>query len=101
MALKYQQVLAIYNMFVIINGKQAISDKKGFIRLLLMNITHPYQNIGSVSLPLASSSHELSWGCKFADGVSISMDLQYDLISSTNYTIEWGMLFASAKLRCH
>ena len=81
-------------MFVIINDKQAISGEKSFIWLWLVNISkyhYPYQNIGSVSLDLASSSHEFSWGCKFADGVSMIMDLQYGLISNTNYNIEWGV----------
>ena len=59
--------------------------------------------------------HEFSWGCNFADGVSIMADLSYfflkldvsasfmrsrHLISNSNPT-ECGKSLASAKMRCH
>ena len=58
------------------------------------------------------------WCCKFMDCMSTVEELQYDscqildngsastmrsryLISNTNYTTNWGMMFASAKMRYH
>ena len=70
-----------------------------------------------VSLHLGSSPNEFSWDCKFIDGMSIVLDLLYDLflklddvsaslmqnqhlISNANYTTERYMLLAFTKMWC-
>ena len=68
--------------------------------------------------PMVTFPNEFPRGYKLADGVSIVTDMQYNvfyklydaflslirsrhIITITNYTTEWGMLFASAKMRRH
>ena len=46
------------------------------------------------SLHMVSSTNKFSWGCKFADGVSIMANLQYDLFEKLNVSASFKLTVA-------